>query len=53
MFLRATGKEFHATGPATANELSVKQVLVLGIMKFPCEEDHRQLSLRRLHSSCK
>jgi len=45
MFRVQTGSEFQAAGPATANELSAKRVLVRRTTKLPRAEYRRRLSL--------
>ena len=39
MFRMLTGSEFQAAGPATANELSAKRVLVRRTTKLPRADD--------------
>jgi len=48
MFRMLTGSEFEAAGPATANELSAKRVLVRRTTKLPRADDRRRLSLQLL-----
>ena len=45
MFRMLTGSEFQAAGPATANELSAKRVLVRRTTKLPRADDRRPLEV--------